>query len=1042
VPTTRTLCRFLPAAVLLLSCGGGDLVLPSEGEPATIVIEQGDAQSGRVGNALPEPIVVRVTDTQGRAVVSVPVVFAFTGGAQATVTPDTSVTDADGRVVFQVVLGTQTGDGTAEIRVSTAGGRRTLTAPLQFTALSAAANELTAVSGDSQSAPVGSTLSDPLVVQVTDAFGNPIAGVDITWTPPDGGSVDQATVTTGSDGFAAAQVTLAPTAGVQHTTAAAPGLAGSPVTFTHTALPGAAATVERVSGDGQSAVVGTSVADPLVVRVRDSGGNPVAGLGVTWLVTAGGGSVQPQNVSTGQDGLASTVWTLGPAPGPNTVTAVVSGVGTVAFNAAGQPGAPPSLSIETGPPTTAVRGVALSRAPVVQLREPDGSVRPLAGVRITVGLATAGATLQGTLTRVSGREGRAEFPGLVLAGPPGTYALAFSAPGYTGVVSGGIALARAPTTTEITADDPDPSVAGAAVRVAYRVVSNGGTPAGTVRVTSDDGASCTADVTAGACSLSLTTAGTRTITATYSGGLEFEGSTDTERHEVRAPPPPGLTIVAQPPTVAVVGQPFAGAPVVQLVDAGGSPLQTSGVTVNVAIASGGGTLGGTSASTTGADGRASFPGLSISGNPGPRTLRFSADGYTAVVSDPIDLQAAPPAATSTTIISDQPDPSSPRQPVAVKFTVTSPAGTPAGTVKVTASGGNATCSATVAEGECTLTLVTPGPRTITAAYAGGNGFAPSSDTEEHVVSEPPAPVPSGTTSTVVVGSGSIAVGGSTSVTVTVRDASSAPLPGIAVTLTATGPGAVAPSAPVSTAGDGTAAFAVTGTAEGTIQLTASADGVVLAQQPTITVSKAASTIVITSDDPDPSVPGTDVTVRFEVTGTGGTPTGNVTVTASGGPESCIASVAEKSCKLSLTVPGTRTITASYPGDANFDASAGTATHVVTQPELALSRQPSTAAVSGVALQQPPEVELQDGNGKHLDLAGVAVSVSLAPAGATLSGTLTRTTDGHGRARFDDLAITGAPGVYTLQFSADGFTPATSDSITLSSPPEGTTVTAR
>jgi alkyl hydroperoxide reductase subunit AhpF len=88
------------------------------------------------------------------------------------------------------------------------------------------------------------------------------------------------------------------------------------------------------------------------------------------------------------------------------------------------------------------------------------------------------------------------------------------------------------------------------------------------------------------------------------------------------------------------------------------------------------------------------------------------------------------------------------------------------------------------------------------------------------------------------------------------------------------------------------------------------------------------------------------------------------------------------------------------------------------------------------------VELQGGDGKHLDLAGVAVSVSLAPAGGTLSGTLTRTTDGHGRARFDDLAITGAPGVYTLQFSADGFTPATSDSITLSSPPEGTTVTAR
>jgi hypothetical protein len=280
------------------------------------------------------------------------------------------------------------------------------------------------------------------------------------------------------------------------------------------------------------------------------------------------------------------------------------------------------------------------------------------------------------------------------------------------------------------------------------------------------------------------------------------------------------------------------------------------------------------------------------------------------------------------------------------------------------------------------------------------------------------------------------------VTVTVRDASGTLLPGIAVSLSASGPGAVAPSAPVSTAGDGTADFNVTGTAEGTIQLMATADGVVIAQQPTITVSKAASTTVITSDDPDPSAPGTEVTVRFEVTGTGGTPAGNVTVTASGGPETCIASVAEESCTLSLTVPGTRTITASYPGDASFDASADTETHVVTQPELRVSKQPSADAVNGVAFQQQPEVELQGGDGKHLDLAGVAVSVSLAPAGGTLSGTLTRTTDEHGHAVFDDLAITGALGTYTLQFIAEGFTPATSDSITLGSPPEGAAVTAR
>ncbi len=65
-------------------------------------------------------------------------------------------------------------------------------------------------------------------------------------------------------------------AGEQHATASAPGLAGSPVTFTHKATSGSATVLERVSGDGQSALAGTSVPDLLVVRAKDGSGNPVA----------------------------------------------------------------------------------------------------------------------------------------------------------------------------------------------------------------------------------------------------------------------------------------------------------------------------------------------------------------------------------------------------------------------------------------------------------------------------------------------------------------------------------------------------------------------------------------------------------------------------------------------------------------------------------------------------------------------------------------------------------------------------------------------
>src|SRR6266540_2402596 len=107
--------------------------------------------------------------------------------------------------------------------------------------------------------------------------------------------------------------------------------------------------------------------------------------------------------------------------------------------------------------------------------------------------------------------------------PRGRYTLAFSAHGFTGATSDAIILTRAGTTTTIVADDPDPSEAGAPIRVQYRVESPGGTPAGAVTVTSDDGASCSATVAAGECTLSPASAGTRTLTASYAGAAEFEG---------------------------------------------------------------------------------------------------------------------------------------------------------------------------------------------------------------------------------------------------------------------------------------------------------------------------------------------------------------------------------------------------------------------------------------------------------------------------------------------------------------------------------------
>jgi len=121
-----------------------------------------------------------------------------------------------------------------------------------------------------------------------------------------------------------------------------------------------------------------------------------------------------------------------------------------------------------------------------------------------------------------------------------------------------------------------------------------------------------------------------------------------------------------------------------------------------------------------------------------------------------------------------------------------------------------------------------------------------------------------------------------------------------------------------------------------------------ATQDILTIAKAATTTVITSDTPDPSLVNQEVTVNFAVTTGNGPaaagatvqavapgPTGDVTVTVTGpvNSNSCMATLPAGSCTLPGTdfpQPGSYTLTATYAGDTNFNTSFGTASHQVNQ----------------------------------------------------------------------------------------------------------------
>jgi hypothetical protein len=100
---------------------------------------------------------------------------------------------------------------------------------------------------------------------------------------------------------------------------------------------GSADRLVQVSGNNQSADPGAELAQPLVVRLVDREGNGVSGRAVAWVVGVGGGRVASSTSTTGADGQAKALWTLGSA-GTNTLNAVVSGVGVVGFTATARSG--------------------------------------------------------------------------------------------------------------------------------------------------------------------------------------------------------------------------------------------------------------------------------------------------------------------------------------------------------------------------------------------------------------------------------------------------------------------------------------------------------------------------------------------------------------------------------------------------------------------------------------------------------------------------------------------------------------------------------
>ncbi|MDZ7392540.1 MAG: Ig-like domain-containing protein [candidate division KSB1 bacterium] len=393
--------------------------ISTEGVAHQLAKVSGDGQSGTVGTALPAPFVVRVTDILGNPISNHPVRFAVIAGG-GTIDGQSAVevnTNAEGLASATLTLGQVAGREVHVVEVTSHRNQVPLSGSPKYFKASATPgtpSRLIYVSGNYQSAAVGTTLNEPLKVKVADAFGNGIKQHLVTFKVIAGGGnfagIPEQNVYTDTFGVAMAFLTLGTQPGQNNNVVEASAkqsgvhLDGSPFTFYATASPGIASALQYVSGRNQAAEVGTALPQPLVVRVVDSFGNAVVGHNVTFSVMEGGGTLAGQtqrNVLTLSDGTARVVYTLGTVAGTlnNMVRASVPGLSgsPVDFYATALPGPPAALVEVSGNGQTGAVGTPLPQP--FKTKVVDNYQNPISGHIVTFRVVSGGGNLAGATRR-------------------------------------------------------------------------------------------------------------------------------------------------------------------------------------------------------------------------------------------------------------------------------------------------------------------------------------------------------------------------------------------------------------------------------------------------------------------------------------------------------------------------------------------------------------------------------------------------------------------------------------------------------------------